>query len=59
MKVGIDCLDLNKDIKDLRNQMIHLGLTKGLSHPDTIKYSQKLDQLINIHQKFNQQEVNP
>ncbi|WP_077211784.1 aspartyl-phosphate phosphatase Spo0E family protein [Bacillus dakarensis] len=59
MKVDLDCLDLNKDIKDLRNQMIDSGLTKGLSHPETIKYSQKLDQLINIHQKFNQQEINP
>jgi stage 0 sporulation regulatory protein len=59
MKIDCDCLNLFKDINDLRNQMIHSGLTKGLSHPETIKYSQKLDHLINLHQNFNKQDTNP
>ncbi|WP_139788024.1 MULTISPECIES: aspartyl-phosphate phosphatase Spo0E family protein [unclassified Anoxybacillus] len=33
-------------IYDLRMMMIQHGINKGLSDPETIKYSQLLDQLI-------------
>ena len=41
---------LNKDIDFLRNQMIASGVKKGLLHPETIKYSQELDELIYKYQ---------
>ena len=59
MKIVCDCLNLFEDINDYRNQMIHSGLTKGLSHPETIEYSQQLDQLINLHQNVSKQDTNP
>ena len=37
----------------LQAQMINVGILKGLTHPETIKYSQELDVLINQFQKIN------
>ncbi len=34
-------------INQLRSNMIEIGLSKGLNHPETIACSQKLDELIN------------
>lgn len=36
-----------KEIEKIREQMISSGMSKGLDHPDTIKLSQELDELIN------------
>ncbi|MBT2668839.1 aspartyl-phosphate phosphatase Spo0E family protein [Bacillus sp. ISL-4] len=44
MKSKIDCL---------RAQLIVIGLFKGLSHPDTIKISQVLDEWLYKYQKIN------
>lgn len=40
-------------INNLKSEMIKLGLTKGFSNPDTVKCSQKLDELIVLYQKEN------
>ncbi|CAM3749127.1 aspartyl-phosphate phosphatase Spo0E family protein [Cytobacillus oceanisediminis] len=34
------------EIDHLRQKMISVGKRKGLSHPETLMYSEKLDQLI-------------
>jgi len=43
---------LETSICYLRAQMITIGISKGLTHSDTIKYSQKLDILLNEYQKI-------
>ncbi|HDR7875926.1 aspartyl-phosphate phosphatase Spo0E family protein [Bacillus paranthracis] len=43
--------ELLKEIARLREIMIVTGLNKGLSHPETVKHSQKLDELINAQLK--------
>ncbi|GLB60087.1 aspartyl-phosphate phosphatase Spo0E family protein [Cytobacillus sp. NCCP-133] len=45
---------LHNEIDDLRRKMISVGRRKGLSHPETLMYSEKLDQLIYKvqHSKF-------
>jgi hypothetical protein len=40
------CHGLRKQIQFLRKALIETGITKGLKHPETIKYSQMLDELI-------------
>lgn len=37
---------LHNDIDVLRKKMISVGKNKGLSHPDTLMYSEELDKLI-------------
>lgn len=37
----------------LQEQMINVGIVKGLTHPETIKYSQELDVLINQFQQMS------
>ncbi|NQD64870.1 aspartyl-phosphate phosphatase Spo0E family protein [Bacillus haikouensis] len=37
---------ITKEIAILKNKMIHVGLSKGLSHPETVSFSEKLDKLI-------------
>nr|WP_226035272.1 aspartyl-phosphate phosphatase Spo0E family protein [Aquibacillus saliphilus] len=34
----------------LKNQMVYIGKLKGLSHPDTVKCSQRLDYILNRYQ---------
>jgi stage 0 sporulation regulatory protein len=38
---------LKVKIHILRSRMIHKGKAKGLTHPDTVKCSQKLDGVLN------------
>lgn len=48
--------ELEGKINLLRYQMITTGMIKGLNHPDTVKYSQKLDLFLNKYnnvQKLN------
>ncbi|MCK0470121.1 aspartyl-phosphate phosphatase Spo0E family protein [Halalkalibacter sp. APA_J-10(15)] len=35
------------EVEKLRAIMIRTGLTKGLDHPETLMYSQKLDKYLN------------
>ncbi|WP_282172493.1 aspartyl-phosphate phosphatase Spo0E family protein [Cytobacillus firmus] len=37
---------LHHDIDTLRKKMISVGKNKGLSHPETLMYSEELDKLI-------------
>ncbi|WP_370222166.1 aspartyl-phosphate phosphatase Spo0E family protein [Cytobacillus sp.] len=37
---------LHHDIDVLRKKMISVGKRKGLSHPETLMYSEELDKLI-------------
>ncbi|WP_018922705.1 aspartyl-phosphate phosphatase Spo0E family protein [Salsuginibacillus kocurii] len=39
--------ELENKINLLRIRMIYTGKSKGLTHPDTIKYSQQLDGYLN------------
>lgn len=43
--------DLLSQIDNLRRKMIETGAKKGLSHPETVKCSEKLDKLIYKYQK--------
>jgi hypothetical protein len=40
--------DLTNRIELIRNKMISVGMDEGLTSPNTIKLSEKLDELINI-----------
>lgn len=43
--------ELKYRIDVLRTHMIAVGKSKGLNHPNTIKFSQELDVLLNVYQK--------
>lgn len=43
--------DLSITIELLRTEMISVGIEKGLTAPETVQLSQKLDILLNIQQK--------
>lgn len=43
---------LNNEIDTIREAMIEKSRTKGLNDPETIKYSQKLDELIFKYQRL-------
>ncbi|MCM3404925.1 aspartyl-phosphate phosphatase Spo0E family protein [Cytobacillus oceanisediminis] len=40
------CRELSKKIQFLRKALVKTGIQKGLKHPETIKHSQMLDELI-------------
>ncbi|MDL4840995.1 aspartyl-phosphate phosphatase Spo0E family protein [Aquibacillus rhizosphaerae] len=40
-------------INSKRNEMVKVGLLKGLTSKETIKCSQELDQLLNMYQKVS------
>jgi Spo0E like sporulation regulatory protein len=40
------CRELSNKIQFFRKALIETGITKGLKHPETIKNSQMLDELI-------------
>ena len=40
-------MNLLNQINQTRNHMYKMGQALGLSHPDTVKVSQKLDRLMN------------
>jgi hypothetical protein len=44
-------MNLLELIGEKRQQMIELGLDKGLTHQDTIQCSQILDSLLTLYQK--------
>jgi stage 0 sporulation regulatory protein len=44
--------ELLSKIDNLRKQMISKGKTKGISHPETLEISEKLDMLIYKFQKL-------
>jgi stage 0 sporulation regulatory protein len=46
----LEVIDLEKSIETVRNEMVSVGMTKGLLHPETIELSQQLDKLINRYQ---------
>jgi len=41
-------IPLDFKINRLRQKLVKTGIEKGLSHQETLKYSQRLDKLINI-----------
>ncbi|SOC11087.1 Spo0E like sporulation regulatory protein [Ureibacillus xyleni] len=43
-------MDLENEIYNLRKRMIEMGRNKGLLHPETIKCSQELDEIMNQFQ---------
>ncbi|WP_338749432.1 aspartyl-phosphate phosphatase Spo0E family protein [Bacillus sp. FJAT-52991] len=45
--------NLVTEIMSKRHLMIQTGMTKGLSHRETIKYSQELDKLIAKYQTIS------
>ncbi|QCR34389.1 hypothetical protein C1N55_03130 [Lysinibacillus sp. SGAir0095] len=49
-------VDLKVEIEALQNRMIDIGLSKGLTHPDTVKCSQELDVVLNYFQQINSQQ---
>lgn len=55
-KVPISLTDLECEIETLQNRMIDIGLSKGLTHPDTVKCSQELDVVLNYFQQINSQQ---
>lgn len=55
-KLTITLLDLEDAIATLQNRMINIGLSKGLTHPDTVKCSQELDIVLNHFQQMNAQQ---
>ncbi|BDH61253.1 hypothetical protein MTP04_13830 [Lysinibacillus sp. PLM2] len=40
-------IELEKKIYSVQARMIEIGISKGLTHPDTVKCSQELDHLLN------------
>ncbi|MCI2253343.1 MULTISPECIES: aspartyl-phosphate phosphatase Spo0E family protein [unclassified Domibacillus] len=44
--------ELMKKIKKVRRDMITSGTTKGLSHAETVQFSQELDELMNQFQPY-------
>jgi len=52
----LSVLDLENAIAILQNRMIDIGLTKGLTHPDTVKCSQELDVVLNHFQQINSKQ---
>lgn len=57
-KQTISLLDLEDTIVALQNRMIDIGLSKGLTHPDTVRCSQELDIVLNHFQRLNA-KLNP
>ena len=41
----------SKNVQTLRDEMIKSGLKNGLNHPNTIRLSQKLDELLDVYLK--------
>lgn len=56
-KETLALLDLEDTIATLQNRMIDIGLSKGLTHPDTVKCSQELDMVLNHFQQLSKQNA--
>ncbi|TSI07380.1 aspartyl-phosphate phosphatase Spo0E family protein [Lysinibacillus sp. BW-2-10] len=46
-------LEIETEILKLQERMIDVVLLKGLTHPETIKYSQELDVMMNYFQNIS------
>ena len=46
-------VEIESKFLQLQTMMIDVGMVKGLAHPETVKYSQELDVLINQIQQIN------
>ncbi|MDN4495615.1 aspartyl-phosphate phosphatase Spo0E family protein [Ureibacillus aquaedulcis] len=55
-KETMSLLDLENAIVTLQSRMIDIGLSKGLTHPETVKCSQELDIVLNHFQKLNSKQ---
>lgn len=49
--------DLNVKIEELREKMIFIGMSKGLSSPDTLRISKDLDRLLNKQMEIVEQRI--
>ncbi|UHA61515.1 aspartyl-phosphate phosphatase Spo0E family protein [Metabacillus litoralis] len=38
----------------LRKQMVYTGMNKGLNHPNTLKQSQELDNMLNTYRYYKE-----
>ncbi|ABS21384.1 Spo0E family sporulation regulatory protein-aspartic acid phosphatase [Bacillus cytotoxicus] len=47
---------LSRDIHMKREEMIHLGLTYGLTNKETVQVSQELDKLIVKYQRYKEKQ---
>jgi hypothetical protein len=47
---NLTLIELENKIKSLRIQMMCTAKLKGINHPDTIKFSQELDLILNEYQ---------
>ncbi|WP_096200255.1 aspartyl-phosphate phosphatase Spo0E family protein [Bacillus sp. FJAT-45350] len=50
-------IKLENTIHSLRNRMISTGMKKGLTHPETIKYSRQLDEYLNKYDRIKSLKV--
>ncbi|TDL74323.1 aspartyl-phosphate phosphatase Spo0E family protein [Neobacillus sp. YX16] len=48
----MNIVDLEEAINEKRNEMIKIGMTKGLSNKETIACSQELDNLLNEYRRL-------
>ena len=48
-------VDLEEAINEKRDEMIHIGMTKGLSCEETVLCSQELDKLLNDYRRSKDQ----
>ncbi|HWL11615.1 MAG TPA: aspartyl-phosphate phosphatase Spo0E family protein [Ureibacillus sp.] len=55
-KEAISLLELEDTIVNLQTRMIDIGLSKGLTHPETVKCSQELDLVLNQFQSMNSKQ---
>lgn len=51
LKAQETCYDLQIKINRLRALMVSVGMSKGLNHTETLKYSEELDKLILKYQQ--------
>jgi hypothetical protein len=53
----MDTKDLSIKIEILREQMILVGVSKGLASPDTLRISETLDKLLNVQMELMEQKI--
>jgi Spo0E like sporulation regulatory protein len=49
-------VDLEEAINEKRDEMIHIGMTKGLSCEETVLCSQQLDKLLNDYRRLTKNQ---
>lgn len=50
--ISVEDLKLIEQIVEARSRLIEIGTLKGLNHPETIKCSEELDQLLSNFRKI-------